>query len=224
MLASFYFDNRTSHGMKNLLSRSVLTFFLFTRYVHRPFQKTLQLNYHKTNALQCKTIFLVCKRSLPVVQVHPSSFLWKCFFKSHYYVCVCVAWSQNQIGTKNNPKKKYLGSPFFTKCIAYIILPQTNFQYFLRFLQAPVPAAPAPGVHATQYHAQDEFGNVIYGYSNPNSAKTEQRDAYGNVVGAYSYDDGTGYPKHVSYVADDFGFRITSANNLPVAHVQRLIK
>lgn len=80
-------------------------------------------------------------------------------------------------------------------------------------------AAPAPGVHATQYHAQDEFGNVVYGYSNPNSAKTEQRDAYGNVVGAYSYDDGTGYPKHVSYVADDFGFRITAANNLPVAHV-----
>merc|ERR1711953_1372030 len=86
-------------------------------------------------------------------------------------------------------------------------------------VQAPVAAAPAPGVHATQYHAQDEFGNVIYGYSNPNSAKTEQRDAYGNVVGAYSYDDGTGYPKHVSYVADDFGFRITATNNLPVAHV-----
>ena len=85
-------------------------------------------------------------------------------------------------------------------------------------LQAPVPA-PAPGVVASQYHAQDEFGNVIYGYNNPNSAKTEQRDAYGNVVGAYSYNDGTGYPKHVSYVADDFGFRITAANNLPVAHV-----
>lgn len=80
---------------------------------------------------------------------------------------------------------------------------------------APVPA-PAPGL-ATQYHAQDEFGNVEYGYSNANSAKQERRDSYGNVIGQYSYDDGTGYPKHVSYIADDFGFRITSANNLPVA-------
>ena len=73
------------------------------------------------------------------------------------------------------------------------------------------------GVVASQYHAQDEFGNVVYGYSNPNSAKSEQRDAYGNVMGYYSYVDDTGYPKHVSYVADDFGFRITNANNFPVA-------
>ena len=61
--------------------------------------------------------------------------------------------------------------------------------------------------------------DFFYLYSNPNSAKQEHRDAYGNVVGTYSYDDGTGYPKHVSYIADDFGFRITAANNLPVASV-----
>jgi len=82
---------------------------------------------------------------------------------------------------------------------------------------APVQApAPAQGAVSSQYHAQDEFGNVIYGYSNPQSAKSEQRDAYGNVMGSYSYDDGTGYPKHVAYVADDFGFRILKANNFPV--------
>ena len=38
-------------------------------------------------------------------------------------------------------------------------------------------------------------------------------------MGYYSYVDDTGYPKHVSYVADDFGFRITNANNFPVAPV-----
>merc|ERR1711935_252200 len=82
---------------------------------------------------------------------------------------------------------------------------------------APVQApAPAQGAVSSQYHAQDEFGNVVYGYSNPQSAKSEQRDAYGNVMGSYSYDDGTGYPKHVAYVADDFGFRILKANNFPV--------
>ena len=93
---------------------------------------------------------------------------------------------------------------------------------------AEAPAAPveavasdaiAPGVVASQYHAQDEFGNVAYGYSNGQSQKQEQRDAYGNVYGTYSYDDGTGVAKHVSYIADDFGFRITAANNLPVAGV-----
>jgi hypothetical protein len=73
------------------------------------------------------------------------------------------------------------------------------------------------GVVASQYHAQDEFGNVVYGYSNANSAKNEQRDALGNVIGSYSYLDGTGYPKHVAYSADKFGFRITNANNFPLA-------
>lgn len=81
-----------------------------------------------------------------------------------------------------------------------------------------VPTDANPTV-ATQYHSQDEFGNVAYGYANPNSAKQESRDAYGNVIGAYSYVDATGFPKHVAYVADDFGFRVTSSNALPVHQV-----
>jgi len=81
---------------------------------------------------------------------------------------------------------------------------------------AAVPAPPS-NVVSSQYHAQDEFGNYVYGYNNPNSAKAEQRDHFGNVIGSYSYVDGTGLPKHVSYVADDFGFRLTAANNLPIA-------
>ena len=93
----------------------------------------------------------------------------------------------------------------------------------------PVPApAPAPayssaviepvpsGATSQQYHAQDEFGNVLYGYNNPNSAKEERRDAHGNVVGSYSYVDATGIPKHLSYVADDYGFRVTATNALPL--------
>lgn len=65
---------------------------------------------------------------------------------------------------------------------------------------------------SNQFHVQDELGNVRYGYANPNSAKEETRDSHGAVVGRYSYIDGTGLPKHVSYVADDFGFRVTSSN------------
>ena len=75
----------------------------------------------------------------------------------------------------------------------------------------------SPSVVSSQYHAQDEFGAAKYGYANPNSAKQETRDAYGNVVGAYSYVDATGISKHVSYVADANGFRVTAANNLPIA-------
>ena len=63
---------------------------------------------------------------------------------------------------------------------------------------------------------QDEFGNVSYGYKNPNSGKDEKRDAYGNVVGAYSYIDATGVPKQLSYVADDYGYRVTATNALPL--------
>jgi len=97
-------------------------------------------------------------------------------------------------------------------------------------LPAPVPAVPSPIVPtdanptvATQYHSQDEFGNVAYGYANPNSAKQETRDAYGNVIGAYSYVDASGLPKHVTYVADDFGFRVTSSNALPIHHLPEQI-
>lgn len=87
--------------------------------------------------------------------------------------------------------------------------------------QAVLPVAPSirNNVLASQYHAQDELGNVIYGYNHPNSAKKEQRDYLGNVQGMYSYNDGTGFPKHVSYVADRYGFRVTAANNLPVHRV-----
>ena len=100
------------------------------------------------------------------------------------------------------------------------------------YAPAPAPvAAPAPAPYhastvavkavpavatSSQYHAQDEFGNVSYGYKNPNSAKDEKRDSYGNVVGSYSYVDATGVPKHLSYVADDYGYRVTATNALPL--------
>nr|ACO12847.1 Cuticle protein 7 [Lepeophtheirus salmonis] len=81
---------------------------------------------------------------------------------------------------------------------------------------AVVSNAPASQyVVATQFHSQDEFGNANFGYSNESSALEESRDEYGNVVGSYSYVDATGINRHVSYVADDGGFRITSTNNLP---------
>merc|ERR1719264_881658 len=93
---------------------------------------------------------------------------------------------------------------------------------------APVAVAPAPVAVPTpvssQYQAQDEFGNTNYGYSNINSAKQEVGNAYTGVAGSYQYVDANNIPQRVDYVADDLGFRITGATNLPVAPVAPLVK
>jgi hypothetical protein len=65
------------------------------------------------------------------------------------------------------------------------------------------------GPISSQYQAQDELGNIAYGYSNINSAKHEQGNAAGAVAGTYSYNDEAG-THTVSYVADDFGFRLVA--------------
>jgi len=58
-----------------------------------------------------------------------------------------------------------------------------------------------------QFHAQDELGNVEYGYKNANSAKHETTSADGFVRGTYSYLDEAG-AHTITYVADDWGFRL----------------
>merc|ERR1712215_34494 len=84
------------------------------------------------------------------------------------------------------------------------------------YAAAPV-AAPIAGPVSSQFQAQDEFGNLAYGYQNINSAKQEQGNTYGGVTGSYTYADEAGVHT-VNYVADDFGFRVAS-DNLPVAPV-----
>jgi len=81
---------------------------------------------------------------------------------------------------------------------------------------APIAAAPIAAPAATQYSAQDEFGNINYGYSNINSAKHEVGNTYGGVTGSYSYVDANGIPQTVNYIADALGFRV-AGTNIPVA-------
>ena len=84
---------------------------------------------------------------------------------------------------------------------------------------APVTyAAPIAPYVGSQYHAQDEFGNLNYGYSNLNSAKAEAGNTYGGVNGGYSYVDANGVLQQVQYVADAAGFRVADSR-LPVAPV-----
>merc|ERR1712121_228744 len=70
-----------------------------------------------------------------------------------------------------------------------------------------VAAAPVAAPASSQYQAQDEFGNIAYGYQNINSAKQESGNAYGGVTGSYTYDDEAGVHT-VNYVADALGFRV----------------
>merc|ERR1711881_26893 len=80
---------------------------------------------------------------------------------------------------------------------------------------APIPAPVAP---SSQFQAQDEFGNVQYGYANLNSQKHEVGNTYGGVQGSYSYVDANGVVQTTNYIADGLGFRV-QATNLPVAPV-----
>ncbi|XP_068221058.1 cuticle protein 19.8-like [Palaemon carinicauda] len=81
---------------------------------------------------------------------------------------------------------------------------------------APVAynAAPYAPVQS-QYHAQDELGQYSFGYSGGPSARSETRDAFGNVRGSYNYIDSEGRIQTQHYVADALGFRV-SGTNLPV--------
>jgi len=80
---------------------------------------------------------------------------------------------------------------------------------------APVAVAP-PANPSSQFQAQDEFGNLEYGYANINSQKHEVGNTYGGVSGSYSYVDANGQIQTTNYIADGLGFRV-QATNLPVA-------
>ena len=73
------------------------------------------------------------------------------------------------------------------------------------------PMAPG-GLLSSQYHAQDEFGQYNYGYSNPLSAKQESKTADGIVHGSYSYIDANNRIQTVQYISDALGFRAAGTN------------
>merc|ERR1711935_791532 len=107
----------------------------------------------------------------------------------------------------------YAGLPYAAGHVTYAAAPAVAASV------APVAyAAPIAPYVGSQYHAQDEFGNLNYGYSNLNSAKAEAGNTYGGVNGGYSYVDANGVLQQVQYVADAAGFRVADSR-LPVAPV-----
>lgn len=68
---------------------------------------------------------------------------------------------------------------------------------------------------SSQYHVQDHLGQYNYGYNNELSSKVEAKTSDGITRGAYRYLDGNGQVQDVEYQADDNGFQILRATNLP---------
>merc|ERR1711992_81909 len=79
---------------------------------------------------------------------------------------------------------------------------------------AEVPAVP----HAQQFHTQDEFGNLAFGYSSPNSARYEEGNSVNGVGrGGYSWVDANGFVQRTEYVVDPIlGFQATKLPPVPV--------
>jgi len=82
---------------------------------------------------------------------------------------------------------------------------------------APIVAA-VPVDLASQYHSQDEFGQVAFGHVTLGQAHQQTRDFTGAVRGSYTYVNPDGEQVVAHYVADAGGFRVSS-NALPVAPV-----
>merc|ERR1719187_3031264 len=101
--------------------------------------------------------------------------------------------------------------------VAYNTAPVAYNTAPVAYAAAPVAYA-APAYTGSQFHAQDEFGNLNYGYANLNYAKQEVGNTYGGVNGGYSYVDANGVLQQVRYVADGAGFRVADSR-LPVAPV-----
>merc|ERR1712026_198368 len=83
---------------------------------------------------------------------------------------------------------------------------------------APVVPVAVASPEPSQYHAQDDFGQYSFGYSDGNSVRQEVKTADGVIRGAYSYVDSDGIVQTVNYIADGLGFRV-GATNLPVHEV-----
>jgi len=118
------------------------------------------------------------------------------------------------------PAVTYAAAP----AITYAAAPAVAAAPTVTYAAAPAVAAAAPVIAAapytagSQFHAQDEFGNLNYGYANINSVKQEVGNTYGGVSGGYSYVDANGELQQVQYIADGAGFRVADSR-LPVAPV-----
>merc|ERR1711936_750855 len=121
-------------------------------------------------------------------------------------------------GYSGLPYAGYAGYPYAVPALPYAAAAPAPVAAAPALAYAATPVAAAPYTTGSQFHAQDEFGNLNYGYTNINSAKQEVGNTYGGVSGGYSYVDANGELQQVQYIADGAGFRVADSR-LPVAPV-----
>merc|ERR1739848_556800 len=80
--------------------------------------------------------------------------------------------------------------------------PVYSTNYVPATVPVTAPVAQATPLKASQFHAQDAFGQYNYGYSDENSAKQEFKTAYGIIQGTYSYVDANGIVQTTNYIAE----------------------
>merc|ERR1712127_241722 len=113
--------------------------------------------------------------------------------------------------------------------VAYAAAPVAYARSAVVQAVAPVVQATAPVASplatistettSSQYRSEDEAGNTAYGYQNINNAAEQRGTGNGRgVAGSYSFRDEAGYHT-VSYVADDFGYRITGRSKRSVGPI-----
>ena len=102
-----------------------------------------------------------------------------------------------------------LPSPSYLHPVALTQLPSPSCPHPVTLTQLPSPSCPHPVAPVTyaapitpyegsQHHAQDEFGNLNYAYSNLSSVKSEAGNTYGGMNGGYSYVDANGVLQQVA--------------------------
>jgi len=96
------------------------------------------------------------------------------------------------------------------------IIADTDPAPVIPFSPVAIQPAFAPVELASQYHSQDEFGQVSFGHATLGQAHQQTRDFTGAVRGSYTYVNPDGEQVVAHYVADAGGFRVSS-NALPVA-------
>merc|ERR1711936_559380 len=127
--------------------------------------------------------------------------------------------SHNERFYSSRLRCRFIGSicctPTHPWCCRLPICRRRSTRWIRRSLPLCCPRS-CPRPPSSQFQAQDEFGNLNYGYANINSQKHEVGNTYGGVTGSYSYVDANGVVQTANYIADHLGFRV-QATNLPVA-------
>ncbi|KAB7494367.1 Cuticle protein 6 [Armadillidium nasatum] len=125
------------------------------------------------------------------------------------FTCLCISLAN----AKSFFTQPFVGTPQYTAGSPFVFVNPTQFtpQVIPTFRTVATPISTVPYVF-NRFHTQDRTGAYTFSYSGGPSSRTESRDRFGNVVGAFNYVDPEGKIQTQQYVADSNGFRVAGTN------------